>query len=49
VFEHKKYCIHYRLLKYVVKELGVVITKIHNVVEFKKRAGWSRTSRETTN
>jgi hypothetical protein len=34
--EHKNYCIHYRTLKYVVKELGVIVNKKHNVVEFKQ-------------
>ena len=34
--EHLNYCIHYRLLKYVVKELGVKVDKVHNVVEFKQ-------------
>jgi hypothetical protein len=36
LFEHKTYCIHYRTLEYVVKELRAVITKTHNVVEFKQ-------------
>ena len=27
LFEHKKYCIHYRTLKYVARELGAIITK----------------------
>jgi hypothetical protein len=35
--EHLNYCIHYRTLKYVVKELGVQIDKLHNVVEFKQK------------
>jgi hypothetical protein len=39
LFEHKNYCIHYRTLKYVVQELGAVIIKTHNVVEF-KQAKW---------
>ena len=30
--EHKNYCIHNRLFKYVVEELGVKIDKLHNVV-----------------
>ena len=34
--EHLNYCIHYTLLKYVVKELGVQIDTVHNVVEFKQ-------------
>jgi hypothetical protein len=37
VHEHLKYCIHYRTLKYVVKELGVQIDKLHNAVEFNKK------------
>ena len=39
LFEHKNYCIHYRALKYVVRELGAKITETHNVVEF-KQAKW---------
>jgi hypothetical protein len=35
--EHLNYCIHYRTLKYVVKDLGVQIDKLHNVVEFKQK------------
>ena len=31
--EHKKYCIHYRNLKYIV-DLGVEVSEVHNVVSF---------------
>jgi hypothetical protein len=33
LMKHENYCIHYRNLKFV-KELGINITKVHNVVEF---------------
>ena len=36
LMKHEKYCIHYRNLKFV-KELGVEITKVHNVVQFKQK------------
>ena len=36
LMKHEKYCIHYRNLKFV-KELGVNITKIHNVVQFNQK------------
>ena len=47
LFEHKNYCIHYRTLKYVVRELGAIITKTHNVVEF-KQAKWMQPYIEAT-
>ena len=34
--KHLNYCMHYRLLKYVVNEIGVQIDTVHNVVEFKQ-------------
>ena len=34
--KHEKYCIHYRSLKFV-KDLGINITKIHNVVQFNQK------------
>ena len=36
LMKHEKYCIHYRNLKFV-EELGVKITKVHNVVEFNQK------------
>ena len=39
--KHEKYCIHYRNLKFV-EELGVKITKVHNVVEFNQKP-WLKT------
>ena len=36
LMEHKNYCIHYRNLKFV-KELGVKIGKVHNIVSFKQK------------
>jgi hypothetical protein len=39
--KHEKYCIHYRNLKFV-KDLGVNITKVHNVVQFKQKP-WLKT------
>ena len=38
LMKHAKYCIHYRNLKFV-KELGVKIGKVHNVVEFNQKHG----------
>ena len=35
-YPHKKYCIHYRNLNFVVKELGVKVDELHNVVSFKQ-------------
>ena len=35
--EHKNYCMHHRILKYVVEELGVEIDKLHNVVYFRQK------------
>ena len=37
LMDEKKYCIHYRNLKYVVG-LGVEIKKVHNVISFKQSA-----------
>ena len=37
LFEHKNYVIHYRNLKFV-KELGVEIGDVHNVISFKQSA-----------
>ena len=37
LMEHKNYCIHYRNLKYI-KELGVTLGKVHNIVSFKQQA-----------
>ena len=31
-----KYCIHYRNLKYVVG-MGVVTTKVHNIISFQQK------------
>ena len=42
LLEHRNYCIHYKTLKYAVKELGAIITKTHNMVEF-KQAKWMET------
>jgi hypothetical protein len=36
LMKHEKYCIHYRNLKFV-KDLGINITKIHNVVQFNQK------------
>ena len=36
LMKHEKYCIHYRNLKFV-KDLGVKVTKVHNVVEFNQK------------
>ena len=36
LMDHKNYCIHYRNLKYLV-ELGIEITKVHNIVSFKQK------------
>ena len=36
MFEHKNYCIHYRNLKFI-KDLGVEIGQIHNVISFKQQ------------
>ena len=33
LMKHEKYCIHYRNLKFI-KELGIEITAVHNVVQF---------------
>ena len=38
---HEKYCVHCRNLKFV-KELGVKIIKLHNVVQFKQKP-WLKT------
>ena len=36
LFEHKNYCIHYRNLKFV-KDLGVEIGPVHNVISFEQK------------
>ena len=36
LYEHKNYCIHYRNLKFV-KELGVKIGPVHNVISFNQK------------
>jgi hypothetical protein len=37
LMEHKNYCIHYRNLKFI-KELGVEIGDVYNIVSFKQKA-----------
>jgi hypothetical protein len=39
--KHEKYCIHYRNLKFA-KDLGVEITKVHNIVKFNQKP-WLKT------
>jgi hypothetical protein len=36
LMKHEKYCIHYRNLKFI-KELGLEITAVHNVVQFNQK------------
>jgi hypothetical protein len=36
LYDHKNYVIHYRNLKFV-KDLGVEITKVHNVISFEQK------------
>ena len=35
-YEHKNYVLHYRLLKFV-KELGVELGTVHNIISFKQK------------
>ena len=37
LYEHKNYCIRYKNLKFV-KELGVKLGKVHNIISFKQKA-----------
>jgi hypothetical protein len=36
LLKHEKYCIHYRNLKFV-SNLGIKITKVHNIISFKQK------------
>ena len=36
LMEKHSYCIHYRNLKYVI-DIGVQVTKVHNIINFKQK------------